>query len=394
MRVAASFAISLLFVMPGIAHHGFGTFDLSKSIELKGKLTKVDLINPHSWLYFESTEAGKVSRYRCEMRSAHVLRRSGWTMDLFPIGQRITVEASPDRADPNSCYLQTILFENGSRMDRYGQYVKTPKGGIQEVRGPIVAPSTKREARRSTGEPNIAGDWAPEQRVMADPRGTGGGLVPLSQISTVKPGAPAAGAGAGPGAGAARGGGARGTGPQLYGGTELTDAGQKAAASFARDDNPRFRCETTSIIFDWTFDGPVNRITQNRDTIVLQYGQLGLRRTINMNQKQHPANIKPSRAGHSIGRWEGDVLVVDTIGFLPGVLNAPVRHSDKLHVVERFSLDPKTMALTREYVAEDPVYLKGRYTGSDIIHVADAPYAPGRCAELGTVNYSKEGQGR
>ncbi len=92
---------------------------------------------------------------------------------------------------------------------------------------------------------------------------------------------------------------------------------------------------------------------------------MGLKRTIYMNMKTHPAGIKPSRAGHSIGHWEGDTLVVDTVGFLPGVLNGPVRNSDKLHVVERFSLDPKTMKLTRAYAADDPVYLKGQYTGSD-----------------------------
>jgi hypothetical protein len=74
------------------------------------------------------------------------------------------------------------------------------------------------------------------------------------------------------------------------------------------------------------------------------------------------------------------------------VLNAPVRHSDKLHVVERFTLDPKTMALRREYTAEDPVYLKGKYSGSDTINVADAPYAPGKCQDLTVVDYSKEGQ--
>jgi hypothetical protein len=38
------------------------------------------------------------------------------------------------------------------------------------------------------------------------------------------------------------------------------------------------------------------------------------------------------------------------------------RHSDKLHVVERFVLDQKTMKLTRSYVAEDSVYLKGQAT--------------------------------
>ena len=387
MRRTIPFLTLFLGAELAAAHHGAGTFELNKSIQLQGKLTRVELINPHSWLYFENTDKdGKVIRYRCEMRSAHVLRRSGWTMDLFPLGKPVSIEASPDRADPNSCYLQTIKFPNGSHMDRYGQYVKTAQGAVQEVRGPLVVPNTKRELRRPSGEPNISGDWAPEQRVMANPRGTGGGLVPLSQLSQ-----PRGERAAGGGGGAARGAG-RGAGPQLYGGTELTELGTQAVAKFTREDNPRFRCETTSIIFDWTFDGPVNRITQNKDTIVILYGQFGLKRTIYMNLKQHPANVKASRAGHSIGHWEGDVLVVDTTGFLPGVLTGSVRHSDKLHIVERFSLDPKTMVLTRSYTAEDPVYLKGKYSGSDTINVADAPYAPGKCAELTLVDYSKEGQ--
>jgi hypothetical protein len=370
------------------AHHGAGTFDLSRSITLMGKLTGVDMINPHSWLYFESTGSdGKVSRYRCEMRSVHVLRRSGWTKDLFPTGQRITVEASPDRLDPNSCYLQTILFENGSRMDRYGQYVKAPQGAIREVRGPLVVPNTKREPRRPTGEPNISGEWAPEQVVMVNPRGTGGGLVPLSQLGQYETGQRQAGGGGGRRGGPA-------AGPRLYGGTELTPTGEQMAANFKQEDNPRFRCETTSIVFDWTFDGPVNRITQNKDSIVLEYGQFGLKRTIDMNMKSHPAGIKPTRVGHSIGSWDGDTLVVDTVGFLPGVLSAPVRHSDKLHVVERFTLDAKIMELTRRYEAEDPVFLKGKYTGSDRILIADAPFAPGRCQELGFIDYSKQQQKR
>jgi len=385
IRSAAFIVVFIASTVPAFAHHGGGTFDLSKSVTYVGKLTRVELVNPHSWLYFDVTDAnGRVSHHRCEMRSVHVLRRSGWTTELFPVGQPITVEAAPDKADPNSCYLNTIRFENGSHMDRYGQYVKAAAGEIREVRGPLVAPNTARPLRRPTGEPNIAGDWAAEQVVMVDPRGTGGGLVPLSQLSQLKPGERPAGTGGG-----RRGGGA-GAGPRLYGGAELTELGQQEAASFAQKDNPRFRCETTSIIFDWTFDGPVNRITQNRDTILLQYGQMGLKRTIYMNLKEHPASIKPTRAGHSIGRWEGDVLVVDTVGFMPGVLNAPVRHGDRLHVVERFLLDPKTMKLTRSYVAEDPLYLKGQYTGSDVIQVADAPYTQDKCKEQGFIDYSKQ----
>jgi hypothetical protein len=286
-----------------------------------------------------------------------------------------------------SCYLQTILFANGSRMDRYGQYVKAPEGGIKEIRGPIREANMNRPLRRPTGEPNISGDWAPEQVVMADPRGVGGGLVPLSTIATAKPAAPRAGGGGG-----RRGGGAA-AGPRLYGGTELTELGTKEAAAFnAQKDQPRFRCETTSILFDWTFDGPVNRITQNKDNIVIQYGQLNLKRTIHMNMKAHPTNVKATRAGHSIGRWEGDTLVVDTVGFLPGFITTPVRHSNQLHVVERFTLDPKTMILLRTYEAEDPVYLKGKYAGQDRIQPADAPYTEDKCKEQQFIDYSKQVQ--
>jgi hypothetical protein len=379
-----SIVLSLVFLLPSfaLAHHGGAEYDMKTTVVFQGKLTRVDMINPHSWIYFDVADKdGKVSHHRCEMRSVHVLRRSGWTKENFPVGQQITVEASPNKTDPDSCYLQTIVAADGTRMDRYGQYVKAPQGGIQEVRGPIAAPKTDRPLRRPSGEPNISGDWAPVQLVMANARGTGGGLLPLDKLAEYKPGdRPAVSfAGARPG-----------TGPRLYGGTELTEAGEKAAADFKREDNPRFRCETTSIVFDWTFDGPVNRITQNKDTIVIEYGQLGLKRTVYMNMKEHPHGVKPSRAGHSIGHWEGDTLVVDTVGFSPGFLNTPVHNSEKLHVIERFVLDPNKMALTRSYVAEDPVYLKGKYTGSDTILVADAPYNPGKCKELNFIDYSKE----
>jgi len=383
MSLAIVFFLVLLLPEFALAHHGGSEYDMSKTVEFRGKLTSVELINPHSWIYFDVTEKdGKVSHHRCEMRSVHVLRRSGWTKENFPVGQQITVEASPNRTDPDSCYLQTIVAADGTRMDRYGQYVKATQGGVQEVRGPITAPKANRPARRPTGEPNITGDWAPVQLVMVNAKGVGGGLVPLDKLTDYKPGdRPAvdfAAVNRQP------------QGPRRYGGTELTEAGEKAAAAFKREDNPRFHCETTSIVFDWTFDGPVNRITQNKDTIVLEYGQFGLKRTIYMNMKEHPRNLKPSRTGHSIGHWEGDTLVVDTVGFLPGFLNTPVRNSDQLHVLERFVLDPNKMALTRSYSAEDAMYLKGKYTGSDTILVADAPFNPGKCKELNFIDYSKE----
>ncbi|HLF12004.1 MAG TPA: DUF6152 family protein, partial [Gammaproteobacteria bacterium] len=54
--VAVTFAT---FVLPGFAfaHHGFGNFDRNREIEIKGIVTGVDFVNPHSWLYLDVTGA-------------------------------------------------------------------------------------------------------------------------------------------------------------------------------------------------------------------------------------------------------------------------------------------------------------------------------------------------
>jgi hypothetical protein len=295
---------------------------------------------------------------------------------MFRPGERVTISGRGDKFDPNSCYLSTIVFDDGSHVDRYGQFEKDAS-----------LAGAERPQRMPNGDPNISGDWAPEQLVMTDAAGRGGALVPLSVVDQYRPGEGQIGDPTRAGAGGSR--------QYATRSAELTALGEQAAAAFATytpQDNPRMRCETTSIIFDWTFDGPVNRITQHDDAITLQYGQYGFTRTIHLGMPEHPQNTSPSRAGHSIGWWENDVLVVDTVGFAPGVLSPPILNSDQLHVVERFSLGKERIELIREYTAEDPVYFIGTYTGFDTIQVADVPYAPDPCSELTFVDYSEEEQ--
>ena len=122
IRVVFVVAACLTLGVPATAHHGGGTFDGSKEMTLTGMFTGLDLINPHSWIYFDVTGPdGKVTKYRCEMRAATVLRRSGWRPEMFKKGERLTFEGLPDRNDPTSCYLNTIVFADGKRVDRYGQ---------------------------------------------------------------------------------------------------------------------------------------------------------------------------------------------------------------------------------------------------------------------------------
>jgi hypothetical protein len=361
LGLAATAAAALTVSTTTLAHHGFGRFDRSKEVEFTGVITGIDFVNPHSYLHFDAVTAdGENIAMRCEMRAATLMRRSGWSAEMFVIGAPATVFGFGHRDDPASCYLEDITIGDAPGFNRNDQFTTD------------AVDVSDRPLRLPSGEPNISGDWAQEQYVIAvPPGGRGGALVPKSMIAAVESGELAI-ADVPP----------SGWGPRPV---TLTDRGQAEADAFemwSPEDNPRLRCRPTSIIFDWVFDGAVNRIAQEEDRIVINYGLYSFERVIHMDMDEHPADIEPSYAGHSIGRWEGDVLVVDTVGFEPGVIAAPVRHSDRLHIVERFSLDPQTMALTREYVAEDPVYFTDQYVGSDTVLVADVPYVAHPCDEL------------
>jgi hypothetical protein len=356
--IGALAAIAL--TAPASAHHGFGRFDARKEIKLEGTLTGLDFVNPHSYVHFDTVgDDGKVLHMRCEMRAATVLRRSGWSPELFTPGVRIVVTGKPHRDDPTSCYAETLEIGDAPVLERYQQL---------DEGGPAVP--ADRQYRLQSGVPNLSGDWAQEQYLIARPPGGRGGLVPKSLVSAVEAGKLAMSDVPGNGWGARD--------------VTLTDAGRAASEALRNlppEKNPRLSCQITSILFDWVFDGPINRITQKADTILIEYGR-GLKRTVYMNMASHPADITPSRGGHSIGRWDGDTLVVDTVGFEPGSLAGNVPNSDALHVIERFTLDPKTFALKRTYVAEDPVYFASKYVGEDTVLPADAPFAVDQCKEL------------
>ena len=106
MRLAATAAAAFACSMPAFAHHGFGLFDRSKEVEFTGVITDIDFVNPHSYLHFDAVAAGGENiAMRCEMRAATLLRRSGWSREMFVIGAPVTVYGFGHRNDPAACYL-------------------------------------------------------------------------------------------------------------------------------------------------------------------------------------------------------------------------------------------------------------------------------------------------
>jgi len=279
---------------------------------------------------------------------------------MFVRGTSIKVKGHPHREDPSACTVDTMTLGNTPTLERY-----------QQLSGAKPVDRTKRPFRLPSGKPNLAGEWAQEQQVLATPPPGRGrtGLVPISQAAAIREGKlpmPAGPAGWFP--------------PPV----KLTAAGEAAAEALRKrptSENPRLSCQVTSILFDWVFDGAIGRITQSATAIKMEYG-VGLTRTVHLDMTAHPAHIKPSRGGHSIGRWDGDTLVVDTVGFEPGTLAGNLPHSNKLHVVERFTLNPTTLELTRGIVAEDPDYFADKYVDTDSVLPADAPFKVEACKEL------------
>jgi hypothetical protein len=358
------------------AHHGFGNFAMDEDITLSGVVTKIDFVNPHSWVHFDVTNPdGTKSPRRCELRSATTLRRSGWTPEMFAVGTQITIQGSPDRAEKGACYTSTLTFGDGTVLDRYGQRIA--------AQAPIT-----RAARTADGKPNLAGDWAVEQLVMTDAAGRDGTLVPLSQVGNFARGAVPEGQREIPGARGTPEAQAPRTAPPGGGGgafgrpaVALTPAGTAAQQALPQLSRAERSCAPGSIVSDWGGE-PVNRITQTPSTITIQYGRTGMTRTVNVGMAAHPANVTPSRAGHSIGRWDGDVLVVDTVGFLPGTFVGTTPHSAALHVVERFSLDTTNNSLKREVTADDSQFWTAQFTNSTSMLVSTVPYEAEVCADL------------
>jgi hypothetical protein len=365
LRGKSVLAIALVVLAaPTWAHHGIGRFDPTRELNVEGKLTGLDFVNPHSYVHFDAIDAnGALIAMQCEMRAATVLRRSGWSPDMFVPGVAIKIHGRPHRDDPHYCYADTLTIGDSPTLERYQQ--------LGQLSGNAAASrAADRPLRLASGKPNLAGDWAQEQYIMARPPQGPANLVPESLVEAVQAGRVAMADVP-----------SHGWFPPPV---TLTAAGQ-AASDALRDlppeRNPRLSCQITSVLFDWVFDGTINRITQSDDVITMEYGR-GLTRTVHMDLAAHPSRIAPSRAGHSIGRWDGDTLVVDTVGFEPGSLAGAVAHSAELHVVERFTLDPATLALRREYVAYDPVYFGSEYVSGDTVLPADAPFAVDACKEL------------
>ena len=108
-------------------------------------------------------------------------------------------------------------------------------------------------------------------------------------------------------------------------------------------------------------------IVQTAGQIVFLYEVQHLFRVVKMNA-QHGKSVPPSYMGDAVGHWEGDTLVIDTIGFVKDtqIDEAGTQHSDALHVVERIRKVADTLEIV--FTMDDPKAFTKPWTAKRVWH--------------------------
>ena len=128
---------------------------------------------------------------------------------------------------------------------------------------------------------------------------------------------------------------------------------------------PHARCHPSGVVrqFQTPYGVDFVDIPETKIIYILDVGGPHTFRTIYMDGRPHPQIIHPTAYGHSVGKWEGDTLVVDTIGFDEKFWldRAGSPHTEKMHVTEKFTRTSMT-AMRYEYTVDDPTAYTAPWT--------------------------------
>jgi hypothetical protein len=116
------------------AHHAFATeFDVNSPVELRGKVTKLELINPHSWITIEVVdENGQATEWMFEGGSPNALVRRGVTKAAIPLGSELVVTGYQARDGSNRAVGRNVTFADGRQLFFGGTARESPQTDEQD----------------------------------------------------------------------------------------------------------------------------------------------------------------------------------------------------------------------------------------------------------------------
>jgi hypothetical protein len=116
--IVVAVASLILAAVPAWAHHAFAAeFDAKKPVHFEGVVTKVELINPHTWIHLDVKNAdGTVTNWMFEAGSPNVLLRRGFTKASVPQGTAVVVDGYQSKDGSNRANGRDITLPDGRKL--------------------------------------------------------------------------------------------------------------------------------------------------------------------------------------------------------------------------------------------------------------------------------------
>ncbi len=354
-RLALALALTSA-VGAAFAHHvPAAKFDPAQAIELRGSVTKIDWLNPHVHIFFDVETDGTTSSWAVELESTVDIKRNGWHADTLKSGDAIIVQGMAARDGSRQVWGDSVIVAGS------GQRVFTVEPG----QAPQYADAASATPRWPDGTPRLGPpegkrggywDFPSKYSLMEDgvsvTMDRHGLLANMEDAASVAP-------------------------FQQW----ALDLYKYRQQNFLKDDPMFLDCKTQA--------GP--RIFQRPYGVVMleEYAHQRIRnfwgggnqnwRTIFLDGREQTGLPNgtaedPLYWGHAVGQWEGDTLVIDTIGFNDSFWfsNGGLPHTPQLHLIERFSR-PNLGTLHYSVTIDDPGAYTRPWTASwDLVWVPDA----------------------
>lgn len=294
------------------AHHAAtATFDTSQTMEIEGYVTDFSFSNPHINISLMVTEESGVEREWVATGPAVAgFRRWGWTEDMLQGGEYVRLVGRTARHGGPMILMERADIEGGSLLELNpsdGSLVRVLTGpSPDQTRDDLVVP----ERTLEDGRPNLSGTWL-----------------------AVAPGS-----------------GPRAAAPQF------NEVGQALQDAFDPTQDPAYtRCEPRNFVGVVAQIQSV-RITQANDYVIIENEGTGSRRLIYLDGRPASSD-EHTQLGHSVARYEGDALVIETSQLLGGLTNGRGNAlSDMTTTVETYRRadDEEDAALAFSAVITDP----------------------------------------
>lgn len=308
------------------AHHGFTAhFDPEKIIRIEGTIKEFEFVNPHSYIRIDSfDELENPIVYTCDLQAKNQLLRRGVDETLFSVGEPIIVEGFQARRDPLGCEFGVGHFSDGS------SFTMRSLAGASTLfaSGIEVTPE----------ESSIFGIW-----IRAGMTGDASGRGPSSGYDSI------------------------------------TEAGLAALQDFDSVlDHPGVHCRQGSPVRTWGVPGLATSITQVGEDVHIYHESMDTTRIIHINQTEVPEGIEATDMGYSLGRFEGEDLVIESSHFGAGVMNGSNLNSAQMTMQERLTIQDNGR-LHISWIVSDPLFYSEKITGSQTLQPIDQEVIPYQC---------------